>query len=244
MTRMRSCCCRCQIMWKCVILLLLGLASTLAAASPDDWLTAANSQEDGGAAVIAPLGDDGVLFKSMYAGWGAFYPLERAAVLVQYQIFDMDHVLLEGRQEPYDGLVGDLPLPVLKMALTRMVEGDEWELYVPATDPTAAPTLIRVKFLQMGDTPDKVCALTCNLRTKENCNERELKYSTNIAKGMRGHPKAMRNEIIRLRRHFGEGKIESPEHHNWQERRIFLLAQLADLEDERIANGVEQRLEF
>jgi hypothetical protein len=135
------------------------------------------------------------------------------------------------------------------MALKRMVEGDEWELYVPeATDSSTTTVedahLIRIKFLQMGETTDKVYALTCNLRTKEHCNERELKYSTNIAKGMRGHPNAMRNEIIRLRRHFGEGKIESPEHHNWQERRIFLLQQLADLEEERIAIGREQRLEF
>jgi hypothetical protein len=228
-------------------LLVLFLFLLTSAAASHEWLTA-KSKEDG----VTPLGDQGLLYVKKFAGWGVFYPLDAAKVLLFYQIFDIDNDLLdESQDEPPEISVGNLTMPAMKMAMSIMVEGDELELYVPAElghPHTTEPFRLRLKFADWfpsTETPldqQRISALTCNLCAKEGCNEQELQYVRNFYKGMRGNPSAMRNEVIRLQKNINDGMVRTADDYNWSERKIFLLPQMAKLEEDRMASGSDDYL--
>lgn len=78
--------------------------------------------------------DNGVLYKVLEEGHGTKKPTPRSIVYVHYTgrlidgtVFDTS----EGDQLPALFMVGDLIMG-WQIALTRMHEGDKWEVYIPA----------------------------------------------------------------------------------------------------------------
>ena len=87
------------------------------------------SQEEG----IVAL-DNGVLYKVLEEGHGSRKPTPRSIVYVNYTGRLMDGTVFdttEGRPLPALFIVGDLIMG-WQIALTRMHEGDKWEVYIPA----------------------------------------------------------------------------------------------------------------
>lgn len=232
----------------------LCLFLVAASAMANEWLTL-KAQEDG----VAPLGDEGVLYANKYEGYGVFYPLHNATVLLHYKIISMNNTLLFETEIPLDMIVNELPMNLLKLATSHMVEADEFELYVPASLqsdlgsmhqgllPPDDPFVMRIKFLQLIDDDDnsvKTYALTCVLATKQGCNEQELTFCRNFYAGTRGHVEHIRGEGLRLIKFFSDAAIDTPADYNWYERRIFIVPQLADMEEERVKTGVAHWLEL
>ena len=87
------------------------------------------SKEDG----IVAL-DNGVLYKVLKDGYGTKKPTPRSIVYVHYTGSLIDGTVFdstEGDQLPALFVVGDLIMG-WQIALTRMHEGDKWEVYIPA----------------------------------------------------------------------------------------------------------------
>ena len=90
---------------------------------------AVKAQEDG----IVVL-DNGVLYRVLESGRGTKKPTPRSIVYVHYTGKLIDGTVFdttEGAQLPALFLVGDLIMG-WQIALTRMHEGDKWEVYIPA----------------------------------------------------------------------------------------------------------------
>ena len=78
--------------------------------------------------------DNGVLYKVLESGHGTKKPTPRSIVYVHYTGKLIDGTVFdttEGAQLPALFLVGDLIMG-WQIALTRMHEGDKWEVYIPA----------------------------------------------------------------------------------------------------------------
>jgi hypothetical protein len=219
-----------------------------------EWLNQ-KAQDDG----VAPLGQEGVLYEKKYEGHGVFYPLHNATVILHYKIISMNNTLLYETENPMDMIWNELPMNLLKLAIAQMVEADEFELYVPATLqadlgplhqgllPPDDPFMMRIKFLQLIDDDDnsvKKYALTCVLATKQGCNDEELNFCRNFYAGTRGHAEHIRGEGLRLIKFFSDAALDTPADYNWYERRIFLMPQLADMEEERAKTSVAHWLEL
>lgn len=87
------------------------------------------SQEEG----IVAL-DNGVLYKVLEVGHGTRKPSPRSIVYVHYTGRLIDGTVFdttEGQQLPALFMVGDLIMG-WQIILTRMREGDKWEVYIPA----------------------------------------------------------------------------------------------------------------
>ena len=87
------------------------------------------SKEDG----IVAL-DNGVLYRVLEEGHGTKRPTPRSIVYVHYTGRLIDGTVFdttEGDQLPALFMVGDLIMG-WQIALTRMHEGDKWEVYIPA----------------------------------------------------------------------------------------------------------------
>lgn len=87
------------------------------------------SQEDG----IVAL-DNGVLYKVLEEGHGTRKPSTRSIVYVHYTGRLIDGTVFdttESQQLPALFMVGDLIMG-WQIILTRMREGDKWEVYIPA----------------------------------------------------------------------------------------------------------------
>ena len=87
------------------------------------------AQEDG----IVSL-DNGVLYKVLEEGHGTRKPTPRSIVYVNYTGRLIDGTVFdttEGQPLPALFMVGDLIMG-WQIALTRMHEGDRWEVYIPA----------------------------------------------------------------------------------------------------------------
>ena len=77
--------------------------------------------------------DNGVLYKVLESGHGTKKPTPRSIVYVHYTGRLIDGTVFdttEGAQLPALFLVGDLIMG-WQIALTRMHEGDKWEVYIP-----------------------------------------------------------------------------------------------------------------
>ena len=86
--------------------------------------------QEGGIVVL----DNGVLYKVLESGHGTKKPTPRSIVYVHYTGRLIDGTVFdttEGAQLPALFLVGDLIMG-WQIALTRMHEGDKWEVYIPA----------------------------------------------------------------------------------------------------------------
>ena len=78
--------------------------------------------------------DNGVLYKVLETGRGTKKPTPRSIVYVHYTGRLLDGTVFdttEGDQLPALFMVGDLIMG-WQIALTRMHEGDKWEVYIPA----------------------------------------------------------------------------------------------------------------
>ena len=78
--------------------------------------------------------DNGVLYKVLEAGHGTKKPTPRSIVFVNYTGRLIDGTVFdttEGQPLPALFMVGDLIMG-WQIALTRMHEGDKWEVYIPA----------------------------------------------------------------------------------------------------------------
>ena len=102
---------------------------------PDPYKTAneafleAKSKEEG----IVAL-DNGVLYRVLEEGHGTKKPTPRSIVYVHYTGRLIDGTVFdstEGDSLPALFMVGDLIMG-WQIALTRMKEGDKWEVYIPA----------------------------------------------------------------------------------------------------------------
>ena len=191
----------------------------------------------------------GVQFKRLgNRGWGAWYPKRDCTISLLNHVRTIDGDEVQEPEETYKIPIYDFELPAMREVLQLMLEGDEVDVYVPAEHGYASVedkdnvddgdvVIAHMKLVQLDDCQEvqKTLALKCNLRTKEDCNERELLYAKNIYKAKKNHPKSFLSESRRLTRHFGElGKIEGPEQHNWNERKINILKQLAEMEERRM----------
>ena len=89
----------------------------------------AKSKEEG----IVTL-DNGVLYRVLEEGHGAKKPTPRSIVYVHYTGRLIDGTVFDSTEgEPFPALfmVGDLIMG-WQIALTRMHEGDKWQVYIPA----------------------------------------------------------------------------------------------------------------
>ena len=78
--------------------------------------------------------DNGVLYKVLEEGHGTRKPTPRSIVYVNYTGRLIDGTVFdttEGQPLPALFMVGDLIMG-WQIALTRMLEGDRWEVYIPA----------------------------------------------------------------------------------------------------------------
>jgi len=225
------------------------LSLTLVAAE-DDWITA-KSQEEG----VLPLGNTGLFYKRLEAGYGAHYPLDSATVSTMWKVVNIRNEDVEQSEQPTYGLAKDLFIPAMRLAVLHMVEGDLFDIYAPAEfgydfillpaglNP-GEPFTLKMTLLDIHDPDERIWALKCNLRTKEDCSPRELMYASNIHLSMHGFPDQLRKEAIRVSTLEAEGFVKSRDDYTWNQHRMFLLPQIADLEDERIAKGEHDIWQF
>ena len=90
---------------------------------------ASKAQEEG----VVTL-DSGVLYRVLEEGHGTRKPSPRSIVYVHYTGRLIDGTVFDstnGNQLPALFMVGDLIMG-RQIALTRMCEGDKWEVYIPA----------------------------------------------------------------------------------------------------------------
>jgi hypothetical protein len=235
----------------------------------DEWLLA-KSKEEGVKPLLNSGGGGLLYYKKNYEGWGVFYPRDGAKVMVFYQLFDIFDMLIEESPEPpVPTTVGNISIPAMRIAMYTMVEGDEVEVYSPpefygppnnnnSSNVMTGPFRLRFKFADWypsnETTLDKqqVSALTCMLcvidvTTQEcivgetnGCTTQEIQYVRNIYLGMRGSPHALRGEATRIRNEITKSKVQTPDAYNWSERRIYLLNQMAAMEEDRLERGTDE----
>ena len=156
-----------------------------------------NEQKDD----VFTLGKHGLQYKILRKGKGRYYPNMKDKCII---ILEERH--MDGRkvQYTYHGRDEREPIrvspeqrnPGLKMALGAMVEGDHWEIYVPANlnfglrgsriDPVVEPgeaLIYRVRLVEIEHHLNKEeplrPALRCRIHdetSQDQCDERELKY--------------------------------------------------------------------
>jgi hypothetical protein len=123
-----------------------------------------------------------------------------------------------------------------------MVEGDKWELYIPSDlaygDRGSPPKIeggsmliFQMEILEItGD--GKVMALKCDASTKENCNEKEVKFLGKIADW---DTEKKEGEVTRLGKILGDSSKLKSELAEWIQRRLYILKQLvSDKKEEEL----------
>jgi len=175
----------------------------------------------------------GLQYKVLNKGAGAFHPTVDSKCTCHYHGTLVDGSVFDSsveRGSPIDFS----PNQVIKgwtEAMQLMVEGDKWELYISSDlaygDRGSPPkigggdTLVfTIEMITIQG--DKVPAITCDAATRENCNEKELKY---IDKKNSGTADDLKKELGRLRAMTG-GKMK-PELIDWIFRRIRILEGLS-----------------
>lgn len=128
-------------------------------------------------------------------------------------------------------------------AMQLMVEGDKWELYIPAElgygehgsppkIPGGSVLVFEMELMQILDTSKAVPAIVCDAATKEGCNEKELAYLDKVGGGKWDQVK-IKAEAQRLNGILAkEGKSMKSDLSEWMKRRIKLLDQLVSSDDE------------
>ena len=170
-------------MLRAVILFALGAIAAATNAEGEAWLEAKRSE----AGVVAL--PSGLLYKVLRDGTGEAHPTASTPCDCHYK-----GTLIDGTQfdSSYDrgSPTSFAPNQVISgwtEAMQLMVEGDKWEMYIPSDlaygdrgSPPSIPggsalvftmEIIKIK----GETVEAV-SRACNLETKKNCTERDLKY--------------------------------------------------------------------
>ncbi len=186
----------------------------------------------------------GVQYKVAVQGYGAWRPKPACDVYVHYEVQTIAGKTVDFTKESLRTNVEDIVMPAIREVVLHMVQGDEWEIFVPAEHGYEVlpdglqPGDVVKAYVQLLSINSKskyyqIRALTCDLRTKQGCTPKELEYATNMYQGQHGFPEAMRGEFTRLNRELNEG-LDSKEDITWWETKIYLMEQLYEMEVVRL----------
>lgn len=146
----------------------------------------------------------GLQYKVLKKGTGAFHPTQNSPCECHYEgklisgtVFDSSYE--RGTPTTF------APNQVIKgwtEAMQMMVEGDKWEMYIPSelaygdSDKGAHikagdPLIFQMEIIKIKG--DKVAASRCDVKTLEDCNEKEAAFVTKFKE-----PEAAKKELTRL----------------------------------------------
>lgn len=185
--------------------------------------------------------ESGLQYRVLERGSGVYHPKPSTPCLMHYR-----GTLTDGTQfdSSYDRgtPTGFAPNQVIRAwteAMQLMVEGDKWELTIPSdlgygdrgSPPKIPGGAVLVFVMEMveiqGDDEGKVLAIKCDVVTKENCNEREVKYIHKwTAVSESTTDKTPVKELERLSGMVA-GKMK-PDLKEWLQRRVNILDQLVE----------------
>lgn len=219
-------------------LIVLLYVSTFARATDEEGKAfLAENREKEGVVELA----SGLQYKILTHGTGIYHPEKLCRCQCHYEgklinghVFDSSYE----RGEP----LSVAPSQVIAgwtEAMTMMVQGDKWELYIPSElgygdrghppDIPGHAVLIFTMEMVAVDCDQKRVALKCSAETGESCNERELGYIEKI-KGWTADK--VTTEMARLDKILGEGTPLKEALKEWVQRRQHLLKQLAPSDQE------------
>lgn len=123
-------------------------------------------------------------------------------------------------------------------AMQLMVEGDKWEMYIPSElgygDSGSPPKIgggdvliFKMEIIKING--NKVDAIRCDAKAVENCDEKETAFITKINDKFGGDVAKFQKELARLNKM--KGKKMKPEQQGWLNRRINIVAQLAEKDE-------------
>lgn len=180
--------------------------------------------------------DSGLQYKVLRKGDGAYHPKVGTSCECHYEgklldgsVFDSSYA----RGSP----TSFAPNQVIKgwtEAMQLMVEGDQWELYIPSElaygesgsppkIPGGSVLIFKIEIIKING--DKVDAVRCDPETKEGCNEKEVKFIDVIAKKFNGAADKLKTEAARLTKMAKDGKMKESVK-NWLDRRINIVKKL------------------
>jgi hypothetical protein len=189
----------------------------------------------------------GLLYTVRESGAGKFHPSEDTYCTVDYDISLKDGTQVESTRGGKPALMRPEDfIPALKEALTRMVDGDWWELYVPShlgygdrgtedVQPGEAllvsldlQTVLNGDKIPKGEVHDCIVQLDddqaggfFHVKSSDKCSERDVKYIQKIA-GWGSRATRIREELARLRGVVKSGDMKE-DLAFWLRRRIHLL---------------------
>jgi hypothetical protein len=197
--------------------------------------------------------DSGVQYKVAVVGYGVWRPKLSANVYVHYEVQTLKGKTVDYTKESLQTNVEDIVVPAIRDVVLNMVQGDEWEIFIPAEQGyeilpdgmqpgDVVKAYVQLLHINSKSKYHQIRTLTCNLRTKEGCSDLELEYATNMYEGQHNYPEAMRGEVTRMTRELNEG-LDSKKEITWWEQKIFLMEQLHEMEVVRLREN-SPRLEL
>jgi FKBP-type peptidyl-prolyl cis-trans isomerase FklB len=175
----------------------------------------------------------GLQYKPLVNGTGAYHPgastpcsCHYAGTLLDGSTFDSSY----DRDEPTTFAPNQV-IAGWTEAMQRMVQGDQWELYIPSElaygergspprIPPNAVLIFRIEILEILGA-DVVPAFRCDVVSREGCRDQEIAYLDKIHAW---EVERKTTELQRLQR-MVDAKVK-PELKLWMERRIHLLQQM------------------
>jgi FKBP-type peptidyl-prolyl cis-trans isomerase FklB len=228
-----------MMQWFLVLLLLLACTSAVVRGSNEEGLAFLAENKDKPGVVTLP---SGLQYKILRSGDGLYHPSVSSPCLCHYGGTLIDGTTFDSsydRGEP----TTFAPNQVIKgwtEAMQLMVEGDQWELYIPSElaygeqgsppkIPGGSVLVFKIEILKINDDESKLpMAMKCNVTTKEHCTEKDVAY---LEKTQAWAVDKTTTELQRLQKMVAEAasfaKLKA-DLRGWIQRRIKLLQLLQD----------------
>jgi FKBP-type peptidyl-prolyl cis-trans isomerase FklB len=222
-----------------LVLLLLASTSSVVRGSNEEGLAFLEENKDKPGVVTLP---SGLQYKVLRSGDGLYHPSVSSPCLCHYGGTLIDGTTFDSsydRGEP----TTFAPNQVIKgwtEAMQLMVEGDQWELYIPSElaygergSPPKIPgdsvLIFRIEILKINDDESNLpMAMKCNVTTKEHCSEKDIAY---LEKSQAWTADKTTTELQRLEKMVADaasfGKLKA-DLRGWIQRRTKLLQLLQD----------------
>uniref|UniRef100_A0A7R9WUW9 peptidylprolyl isomerase n=1 Tax=Craspedostauros australis TaxID=1486917 RepID=A0A7R9WUW9_9STRA len=217
-------------------ILVTLLAIAVAAASNPEGIEFLAQNKDKPGVVTTP---SGLQYKILNRGAGKYPPAEKTPCNCHYEGKLLNGEVFDSSYERGEPTMFS-PVQVIqgwREAMPMMVEGDKWELYIPSELAYGAEgagdsirpgdvLIFQMELLEILE-GERVLAMKCDAKSKEDCNEREIKYIDKVA-GWEATKVA--SEVERLAKM--QSKSMKEELKEWITRRSKILAQLDGAPDD------------
>ena len=220
--------------------LLLLIATILAAATASNPESTAWLKENGNKEGVITL-RSGLQYKVLKSGTGMHHPTINSPTSCHYEGTLIDGTKFDSSYDRGSPTTFE-PQQVIKgwlEVMQLMVEGDKWELYIPSElgygDHGSPPKIgggdaliFIMEIIEIQG--DKVPAKNCDIKTYENCSEKEKAY-VDKAKQKFASVDAIKAEILRIYRVSQKVSVSARDWANTRVRILLTMQQAAEQEE-------------